>query len=78
MFLFVSFLDEQLIYTGPKTSFAAGGLKPVSVHSFYLRTKTEDDESPYSKIVSISTPESGTVLVVHDDTELQTIWTILF
>ena len=53
------------MYTGPKNSFTAGGLKPVSTHSFCLRALTEGDESPYSKVVSASTPESGTLLFMN-------------
>ena len=61
MWVLCLFLDQQLVYEGPKSSFTAGDLKPVSTHTFCIRAKTEGDEGSYSRVVSASTPESGTV-----------------
>ena len=65
------FSDNDLVYCGPRNSYTASDLKPVSLHSFYLRTSTEGDDSPFSRVVSATTAESGEVWTT---TEYGALW----
>lgn len=58
MFLF-NCTDGKVVYSGPRTSYIANDLTPVTRYSFYLQASTEGDDSPLSKVVSVVTPESG-------------------
>lgn len=53
------FTDGTAVYSGPRTSYIANDLTPVTKYSFYLQASTEGDDSPSSNAVSIITPESG-------------------
>lgn len=48
------------MYSGSRTSYIANDLTPVTRYSFYLQASTEGDDSPFSNVVSVATPESGT------------------
>ena len=48
------------MYSGSRTSYIANDLTPVTRYSFYLQASTEGDDSPFTNVVSVVTPESGT------------------
>ena len=51
--------DGKMVYSGPRTSYIASDLTPVTRYSFHLQASTEGDDSPLSKVVTVVTPESG-------------------
>ena len=48
-----------MVYSGPRTSYIASDLIPVTTYSFYLQASTEGDDSPQSNVVTVITLESG-------------------
>lgn len=55
---YLLFKDGVTVYSGSKTSYIANDLTPVTRYSFYLQASTEGDDSPFSNVVSVVTPES--------------------
>ncbi|XP_073242775.1 uncharacterized protein [Porites lutea] len=55
---YLLFKDGVTVYSGSRTSYIANDLTPVTRYSFYLQASTEGDDSPFSNVVSVVTPES--------------------